>query len=540
MGKRFAVALSAADLTALPAWARGSASRNWSLILLGDLSGGRGLQSGADVVAPAVSPVQPWVSVASLLLGAAEDPPSFDYVWMLDASVNIEPAGIDRFFELAAALDLKLAQPAMSHDSPGEPIWAYQSPTLAVRFSDTIDLGLACISSSFLRQALPALSQPDPTPSLNHSIPRLLCGQPRSCAIIDVIPVRRPMRKAPAAPAEAICYGAIDREGRALSLFDETWESLLDHLRGALSETRVSDRARVDSLIAAQTAARQQTLGAGDPRPERLAWTPPEPAFSELHPGRRTRPTVGLVMVTTDAYALGKFAIERSASRFAFDRILVLSDRDTAWNGYPTALIPTLQSGSDYNEFVVNRLPQYVETDYFLVIQFDGFVLNPREFSPHFYHYDYIGAPWPWHPHCSVGNGGFSWRSRKLADAAAGLGYRQTASGAEDEFICRTHRVWLEASAGCEFAPIDIASHFSIEFGKRRFPTFGFHGMFHLPQVYRNDLDYLVENLTPRMLRSDAQFGQIAQNLKSISSDRHHRLQQRRAALLAEFSGKAA
>ena len=58
-----------------------------------------------------------------------------------------------------------------------------------------------------------------------------------------------------------------------------------------------------------------------------------------------------------------------------------------------------------YSEFVIRELHKYVDTSHCLLVQWDGYVLNPKSWLPQFLDYDYIGAPWNGNV---VGNGGFS------------------------------------------------------------------------------------------------------------------------------------
>ena len=48
-----------------------------------------------------------------------------------------------------------------------------------------------------------------------------------------------------------------------------------------------------------------------------------------------------------------------------------------------------------YSKFILKDLHRYVSTSYCLVIQADGFILNPYRWQDRFLDYDYIGAPWP-------------------------------------------------------------------------------------------------------------------------------------------------
>jgi hypothetical protein len=234
------------------------------------------------------------------------------------------------------------------------------------------------------------------------------------------------------------------------------------------------------------------------------------------------KPTVSLVIIDTGTYRLGLQAVHHSTQQFAFDDVLIFSDEASAWDGRSVHLIPKISNLHDYTEFMIFKLPAFIKTDFFIVIQWDGFIVQGDQFSPHFFHYDYIGAPWVWFPHFRVGNGGFSWRSRKLAEAVLDLSTKQREvflrdRPDEDIWICRTNRVRLEVDYGIQFSGLEIAEHWSLEHGERRFPTFGFHGLFHLPYFYADNLDWLLANLPARLLLSEGHCAQIAEGLQRVS-----------------------
>jgi Protein of unknown function (DUF5672) len=118
-----------------------------------------------------------------------------------------------------------------------------------------------------------------------------------------------------------------------------------------------------------------------------------------------------------------------------------------------------------------------------LFIQYDGWVLNSDWWDAHWLDYDYVGAAWPWHSYYNVGNGGFSLRSIKLlrfltehkADFPLRSGHP------EDDLLCRHYRPALEAH-GFRWAPEHEARAFAFEREVPR-PTFGFHGLWHIPQL---------------------------------------------------------
>jgi hypothetical protein len=144
-----------------------------------------------------------------------------------------------------------------------------------------------------------------------------------------------------------------------------------------------------------------------------------------------------------------------------------------------------LDSAHGYNEFMMKRLDSFIETDFALIVQWDGFVLNAANWKPAFLDYDYIGAVWPWQPPgLRVGNGGFSLRSKKLLQALQDA--RVIAHHPEDLAICQTYRPLLESAFGIRFAPPEIADQFSFE----RHPhagSFGFHGFYNFHRVFSPD-----------------------------------------------------
>ncbi len=240
------------------------------------------------------------------------------------------------------------------------------------------------------------------------------------------------------------------------------------------------------------------------------------------------QPSIALLIVDTDHHVLAAQALRISLPALPFKEVLIFSDRPDAWGGHPVITIPTLRSIEEYHRLITRDVVEHVHSDFVLIIQYDGFVLNADQFSPHFFFYDYIGAPWPQFTEHEVGNGGFCWRSRKLMEAVAKLDYDDLREN-EDLFICRRMRPTLEAQ-GLRFAPKPIAQHFSVEFPAVPWPTFGFHGIFLLPQVYRQAPDFLLEHLNDRVIKSRSQY--LLPGLEAVSPAHAQRLRDRRDRLL--------
>lgn len=109
---------------------------------------------------------------------------------------------------------------------------------------------------------------------------------------------------------------------------------------------------------------------------------------------------------------------------------------------------------------MIKELHKYVSTEYALCTQWDGFVVNPTMYSDDFLKYDYIGAVWNWNDEASVGNGGFSLRSKKFLEVCSQLPIKNFHP--EDEVACRTYRNLL-LEKDIRFAPKSLAKRFSFE-----------------------------------------------------------------------------
>jgi hypothetical protein len=178
--------------------------------------------------------------------------------------------------------------------------------------------------------------------------------------------------------------------------------------------------------------------------------------------------------------ALAARALERCVARCDFGDAVLFTDASVAGN-FRTVSIEPLRSRADYSRFILKDLPAHVATTYVLVVQWDGYVVDPAAWLPDFLRYDYVGAKWPWHTDgFTVGNGGFSLRSRRLLDAGADPRISLDSGLGEDKILCRLYRQPLEAQFGLRFAPESVADCFSHERSPPAGPTFGFHGLFNL------------------------------------------------------------
>jgi len=210
--------------------------------------------------------------------------------------------------------------------------------------------------------------------------------------------------------------------------------------------------------------------------------------------------TLALCIVDTEAYALANNAIENTRQILDFNNVLVFTDQTTFWKNCNIKKIDKINNIEKYNEIILTVLPNYVQEDFVIIAQYDGFAINKYAFSDIFFEYDYIGAVWNNFETYTVGNGGFSLRSKKLLALVSEYAHLRKTGEAEDVFICRTLRPMLEIRHSIKFAPENIAHKFSFEFGVIQYDCFGFHGVFNLPLVYENNLEFLFSNLPKRVL----------------------------------------
>jgi len=189
---------------------------------------------------------------------------------------------------------------------------------------------------------------------------------------------------------------------------------------------------------------------------------------------------VTIVIIDTLNPILARKAIELTAAAIPYDTTaLTFGDKPIIAGETRIPILP-LSGIDDYNELCLRGLWPYIETDHFVIVQYDGFATNAHVWSDDFLTVDYIGAPWPWiEENHRVGNGGFSLRSKKLLTALRDPNINVEA-GNEDVVICRTNRRYLEEKYNIKFATTDLASTFSYEHGPHK-ESFGMHGIWNVP-----------------------------------------------------------
>ena len=189
---------------------------------------------------------------------------------------------------------------------------------------------------------------------------------------------------------------------------------------------------------------------------------------------------------------LGVKSLLYSSKDITFNRIILFSHikPSNITDKIEFIQIPQL-TYTGFSKFVLHELYKYIDTEFVLSINDDGFVINPHLWNPEFLNYDYIGAPWPGRVGTHrVGNGGFVLKSRRFLEWCKDIPYNDEH---DDWLVSITMHDHFE-SLGCKFAPVELAMTFSLELPIEECEhnlnnTFGFHGK------YRSDMHRFYNNM---------------------------------------------
>jgi hypothetical protein len=192
-----------------------------------------------------------------------------------------------------------------------------------------------------------------------------------------------------------------------------------------------------------------------------------------------------LVCLSDIRVAESMYALSRTMRDFEFDEVLFFTSLEGVQAPPNVKIIKMLKgkfnSLTAYSRFVIKHLNNFIKSDHCMIVQHDGFPINPEKWTNEFLNYDYIGSPWPDPMPSRVGNGGFCIRSKKFMEIGARLATRRVKY--EDAHLCRTNYHYL-ISQGIKFAPLELAMRWGVETFLPEFPmwtlndSFGFHGLY--------------------------------------------------------------
>ena len=121
-------------------------------------------------------------------------------------------------------------------------------------------------------------------------------------------------------------------------------------------------------------------------------------------------PSVTLLIVDSVNAKGAINVLEHCKNLCDFGAVKLLTDIEIEYEHKVT--IPKLNSLVAYSIFMLTKCKDYFDTDHVLIVQRDGFILNPESWNPAWLEYDYIAPLFVQVD--KVGSGGFSLRSKKL------------------------------------------------------------------------------------------------------------------------------
>ena len=213
-------------------------------------------------------------------------------------------------------------------------------------------------------------------------------------------------------------------------------------------------------------------------------------------------PNVELISTTSTHVFESINALRYSSRDIKFKSIKLFSHEKPKLDfdfDYEFIKIPYVSSRDDYTKFKSLQLHKYLETEYFISVEHDGFIINPHLWKDEFLNYDYIGAPWR-NFYNRVGNGGCHLVRSEVYKRLPNLvhkyhdefrqNYHSPNLFVDDVFISNFLYIKNE---GINYAPIDLAIDFSMEHRIPEYPnrtpdnSFGFHGRFHKTYIERRN-----------------------------------------------------
>lgn len=103
--------------------------------------------------------------------------------------------------------------------------------------------------------------------------------------------------------------------------------------------------------------------------------------------------------------------LDRCKEKADFGAVKLLTSLQT---DHEHVKIMPLNSLVAYSIFMLTRVHEYIDTPHVLIVQRDGWILNPQAFNPAWLNLDYIGPLFVQYD--KVGSGGFSLRSKKIME----------------------------------------------------------------------------------------------------------------------------
>ena len=217
-------------------------------------------------------------------------------------------------------------------------------------------------------------------------------------------------------------------------------------------------------------------------------------------------PEVTLVCVQPRVPALGVATLQHCMRDIDFAQVLLFTDPN-ALKQAPEGIELKglrLESSTAHAEFMLRGLVHYLQTSHVLIVQWNGFVLDAKQWDPAFQLYDHVCASVePGTSTQAARQISFSLQSRRLLQAMQDPA--MVIRAPENHCLLHLNRQRLEQVHDVRFAPVDLARRFSFDQMRPDGATLGFEGLHNLPRVLRPDaLRRLVRSLPDELVAGQA------------------------------------
>lgn len=315
--RKFLVIVRADDDSLHERWLDGG-DRNWDLVVsyAGDAPDRFRRGGGPRIDAKGLR----WPAIRALLASGDVDWRRYDYVWLPQGDLVTNAADISRLFEICLGLDLWLAHPALTWESPTIHRITLHNAQFGLRFTNFVESAAPLFRTSFLDTVLPSLELNDSGGGLDYLWPHLVDDAGRRCAVIDSVPMQRlrplydeagfarvPVRDELRDAAELLAsfgikeiqeinLGALVRTGERYSLFDGTADAFVGRLMRGMIGVENAATAIGEVLLKHDRArrlgpARALTVGSPPVGAERV------PDAAAVHPPVEPTALVGMPRV---------------------------------------------------------------------------------------------------------------------------------------------------------------------------------------------------------------------------------------------------
>lgn len=154
--------------------------------------------------------------------------------------------------------------------------------------------------------------------------------------------------------------------------------------------------------------------------------------------------------------------VEHCKTMADFGSVKVISNQE---RNYPIVKISSLHTLVMYSVWMLTESYKYIDTDYVLTVQRDGWILNPEQWDNDWLKYDFVGPVFDQYD--EVGSGGFSLRSKRLmqylsTQFAGWDGTEETANAIQSKAgLYEDGVISFNFKNEFNICPIDVANRFA-------------------------------------------------------------------------------